>query len=243
MSLDFDRRFPRFQIGREDRVTIDGQAFRLGYMMQDAYALVPAEGEGAAQVFEFGHLNRLNAAGKVRHEIEHFLPKELRTRRQPSGGTGSSLATLTPGQRARIDQRYALVEAFNEVRAEGVMQMTDASIEAHMDEICRRASAYLPGHRGPVLFPGALDRRRLSQHAARGARRPLRLRTQHPQDPCPSEEASCRRHYPRSGGDPAGEISAAQPRGRLIALFRLNELIRRDSGIKQPCGASSLDAG
>ncbi|SIO39365.1 putative transposase [Rhodovulum sp. ES.010] len=151
MSLDFDRRFPRFQIGREDRVTIDGQAFRLGYMMQDAYALVPAEGEGAAQVFEFGHLNRLNAAGKVRHEIEHFLPKELRTRRQPSGGTGSSLATLTPGQRARIDQRYALVEAFNEVRAEGVMQMTDASIEAHMDDICRRASAYLADQVDPEL--------------------------------------------------------------------------------------------
>ena len=42
----------------------------------EAFILAPAEGGGLSQTFPFPHLNRLNAAGKVRHEPEHFLPAQ-----------------------------------------------------------------------------------------------------------------------------------------------------------------------
>ena len=78
MSRDFDERFPRFHIGPYDRVTIEGVAFTLAGQTDAAFILAPAEGGGLPQTFPFAHLNRLNAAGKVRHEPEHFLPASQR---------------------------------------------------------------------------------------------------------------------------------------------------------------------
>lgn len=78
MSRDFDGRFPRCHIGPNDRITIDGVAFTLADQTGEAFILAPAEGGGLPQTFPFGHLNRLNAAGKVRHEPEHLVPAHRR---------------------------------------------------------------------------------------------------------------------------------------------------------------------
>ncbi|SNX75285.1 hypothetical protein SAMN05878503_1456, partial [Cereibacter ovatus] len=42
-----------------------------------------------------------------------------------------------------------------------------------------------------------------------------------------------RRHYPRSGDDPAGARSRLQSRGRLIALFRLNHISRNELAVAE----------
>ncbi len=72
MSRDFDDRFPRFHIGQYDRITIEGMAFTLVRQSDDAFILAPAEGEGLRRTFPFAYLNRLDAAGKVRHEAGAF---------------------------------------------------------------------------------------------------------------------------------------------------------------------------
>ena len=69
---------PPFMVGPHDRLTIEGKAFRLAYATNEAYVLAAADG-GVAETFTFAHLRRLNAAGKIRHEIEVFLPEQMRS--------------------------------------------------------------------------------------------------------------------------------------------------------------------
>lgn len=109
MSVDFDKRLPRFFIGPHDRVTIRGKRFKLGYAREDSFVLSPADGDGPPETFTFAHLNRLNATGKVTHEREYFLPQKLRTHNvlQPE----ISLSILIKKQRERLNVKYAMVQA------------------------------------------------------------------------------------------------------------------------------------
>lgn len=140
MGKDFDARYPRFQIREHDRITIDGTAVRLVQQVADAWLLRPADGTGLCQTFTFGALNALSAAGKVRHEVEHFLPASLRTQPRRSE---LSIAVLSSKQRARLINRDAFVQGFNELYQAGLVQKTEASIAANMEEICTAATPYL----------------------------------------------------------------------------------------------------
>ena len=142
MSRDFDERFPRFHIGRYDRVTIEGVAYTLVRQTDDAFILAPAEGEGLPMEFPFAHLNRLAAAGKVRHENEHFLPASQR--RTPARRAGEShVSLLDPERKGRLDVRHAFVQAFHTLEAEGRVRRSEASILAREDEICKVALPFL----------------------------------------------------------------------------------------------------
>jgi putative transposase len=134
--------FAPFVVGPHDRLTIEGKAFRLAYTTNEAYVLAPAEGEGMAETFTFAHLRRLNGAGKIRHEIEAFLPECMRSHRL--GGTDAiSIAMLPAGHRKRVQVRHALVRAYEDMLDEEAVEPNDASIEACMTEICKRAEKYL----------------------------------------------------------------------------------------------------
>ena len=142
MSRDFDERFPRFHIGRYDRVIIEGVAFTLVEQTDEAFILAPAEGGGLSQTFPFPHLNRLNAAGKVRHEPEHFLPAHKR--RAASRRSGAfQVSLLSPEHKGRLDIRYALVQAFHALYAEGRVRRCEKSINAVKPLIAEVALPFL----------------------------------------------------------------------------------------------------
>ncbi len=142
MGRDFDSRFPRFHIGAQDRVVIAGEAFRLLQQTDQAYVLLPAEGAGMAQTFSFEHLNKLNRDGKIRHEVDWFVPAGLRP--QPARPVGAwPMALLSPQQKLRLDIRHAYVQAFKELAVRGDVCRTEASIERGMDRIRDLALPYL----------------------------------------------------------------------------------------------------
>ncbi|ULB09185.1 DDE-type integrase/transposase/recombinase [Cereibacter azotoformans] len=141
MSLDFDARFPRFQIGAQDRVTIDGMPFRLLQQTCDAFVLMPADGQGMVQTFPFQFLNALNANGRIRHEVDYFNP--VSAIRRAACPADHSLALLTPEQKTQVDWHFALVEAFQEMYKEGKVKKTEDSIRCATDELVRKAAPFL----------------------------------------------------------------------------------------------------
>ena len=146
MSRDFDRRFPSFMLGMDDRLTIEGKAMRLSYMSREHAVLVPADGRGLAETFEFSHLNRLNAAGKILHEIEYFLPPHMRTEGVRSV-EDMTMPRLAPAHRLRVDIRFAMVQALldlnSKARGKDRVKMDDDSIEANLGLIRDYAADYL----------------------------------------------------------------------------------------------------
>lgn len=142
MSRDFDARFPRFRIGRYDRVTIEGAAYTLVQQTDDAFILAPAEGEGLPVVFPFAHLNRLNAEGKVRHEPEHLLPRAHR-RTSVRQASAAQMGLLDTKRKGRLDVRHAFVQAFRTLEVEGRVRRSERSVEACMSEICETALPFL----------------------------------------------------------------------------------------------------
>ena len=142
MSLDFDARFPRFRIGSHDRVTIEGKGFRLLQQMDDSFVLLPADGDGLAETFTFARLNALSAAGKVRHEVDHFLPAPMRSLAQPRSG-GIPVSDLPQEAKVRLDLRSAMVEGFTDLYRAGEVKKTEASIAEMLPMICEAARPYL----------------------------------------------------------------------------------------------------
>lgn len=146
MSNDFDRRLPSFMLGMADRLTIEGKAMRLSYMSGEHAVLVPADGRGLAETFEFSQLNRLNAAGKILHEIEYFLPPHMRTANVRTV-EDMTMPRLPPAHRLRVDIRFAMVQALLELndkaRGKDRVKMDDASIEANIAKIHDHAADYL----------------------------------------------------------------------------------------------------
>ena len=74
------------------------------------------------------------------HEVEHFLPAALRTQPRRSE---LSIADLSSKQRARLINRDAVVQGFNELYQAGLVQKTEASIAANLEGIYAAATPYL----------------------------------------------------------------------------------------------------
>lgn len=143
MNRDSDEQYPRFRIGPHDRVTIRGVPFRLLQQTDDAFVLLPTEGPSLAQTLPFAHLNALSEDGQVRQDLDFFLPPAMRAPGPAFGGGDRQLALLTDAQRSRIAVRYALVQGFKELRDQGQVLMTEASVGAAMERICDLARPYL----------------------------------------------------------------------------------------------------
>lgn len=146
MSYDLDHRFPPFMIGDHDRLTIGGKAFRLAYMSGESAVLKPAESDGVAETFEFSRLRRLNAAGKITHEVEYFLPEEYRTTRGRVPEV-SVLAPVSQAARDRMDIAYAMAQVTIHLQdhEDPAVRIgkTDHALGANMDLIRELAADYL----------------------------------------------------------------------------------------------------
>jgi putative transposase len=143
MNRDSDEQYPRFRKGPHDRVTIRGVPFRLLQQTDDAFVLLPTEGPSLAQTLPFAHLNALSEDGQVRQDLDFFLPPAMRAPGPAFGSGDRQLALLTDAQRSRIAVRYALVQGFKELRDQGQVLMTEASVGAAMERICDLARPYL----------------------------------------------------------------------------------------------------
>lgn len=170
MSYDFDRRFPPFMIGYDDRLTIGGKAFRLAYMSGESVVLRSAEGDGVAETFEFSRLRRLNAAGKITHEVEYFLPEEDRTARGRLPEIGAT-APVSRAARDRMDIAYAMAQVTIHLQEHEDPDVrigkTDHALAANMDLIRELAADYLVES---LPDPDQIEKLRL--YRAGGGRKP-----------------------------------------------------------------------
>ena len=142
MSLDFDKRFPSFRIGPYDRVTILGTAFRLVQQRNDGFELDPLDDLKGSQFFPFERINALNRAGKIVHERDVLLPAEFRPVGRPAVSE-ADVSTLPIEAKARLDTRFALVQALHDLYREGRVKLTQSSIEENVDKIETLAGEFL----------------------------------------------------------------------------------------------------
>lgn len=146
MSMNFDRRFPPFHIGEDDRITIGGKAFRLNYLSASGAVLRPDGDTGLAESFTFEHLSRLNAAGKIKHEIDFYLPPELRRAASltPQYVVKAPLSKL---QKKRLDISFAMAQAAVDLQDHSNENVrigkTEDDLAANMDRIRDLASDFL----------------------------------------------------------------------------------------------------
>lgn len=146
MSSNFDRRFPPFHIGEHDRITIGGKTFRLNYLSASNAVLRPDGDTGMAESFAFEHLSRLNAAGKIKHEINFYLPRELRSAVSltPEYVVKAPLSKL---QQKRLDVSFAMAQAAVDLQDHSDEKVrigkTEDDLAANMDRIRDLASDFL----------------------------------------------------------------------------------------------------
>lgn len=131
-----------FRIGQHDRLTIEGRPYRLVSNSGSDVLLRPESGDGLTELFPSGVLSQLSAHGKIRHEVDYHLHKAERVADQPAHAP-FSLDILTPEHRKRVKLRYALVQAVEEMVAEGLIGNNDKDITLHLKEIETRAIPYL----------------------------------------------------------------------------------------------------
>lgn len=104
-----------FQIRHHDRVTIHGKSYRLVMKYPDHYVLECSETE-CCEPFTFARLGKLNAAGKVHHDVDFWSPEGVRKRIEVSE---FSLHDLPPKAKDRLRKRQAFVEAITEMKNDG----------------------------------------------------------------------------------------------------------------------------
>ncbi len=131
-----------FLIGQHDRLTIEGRPYRLVSNSGSNVLLRPETGDGLTEQFPSGVLSQLSAHGKIRHEVDFYLPKGQRVADQAAHDP-LSLDPLTAAHRKRVKLRYALVQAVEEMEAEGLIGNNDKDLALHLNEIGARAIPYL----------------------------------------------------------------------------------------------------
>jgi len=129
----------RYAFGKFDRILIEGRAYQCVQRTEEGFVLRQDGASGLCETFSNELLARISAAGRLRQEIDHFLPEEARRRLTiPS----SKIAELEPVQRARHDRRSAYVAAFYELHADGRIKKTEASIKARENELIGLATKF-----------------------------------------------------------------------------------------------------
>lgn len=142
MNLDFFNQFPTFYLGEHDRFNIDGWVARYvgnnGAHLEFMDASVPL----VAEVFDIGDFNRLNAAGKIKHDPGYFLHK-LDAAAVVRDYDSESISGLNDKHRARVESRYAMVRVYFDLREAGILKVNDDDIADAMPKIRLLAEEYM----------------------------------------------------------------------------------------------------
>jgi putative transposase len=123
-----------------DEIILDGAAFRVVDETDKGFVLVRVDGTGVAQFFEHATLSRRANAGQLTHNRDKFRPANAV---QEAHGTTDLLTTLSDEAQYEVRFRLAMVDAANELHAEGTLKRDDKSIKANMPSIRERATEML----------------------------------------------------------------------------------------------------
>lgn len=122
----------RYAFGKYDRILIEGRAYQFVQRTEEGFVLRQDDTSGLCNTFSNEFLARISAAGRLRQEIDYYLPEDARRRLTVPI---SKIAELEPMQRVRHDRRSAYVAAFCELYAEGRIKKTEASIKTRENEL------------------------------------------------------------------------------------------------------------
>ncbi|MBK1636497.1 Mu transposase C-terminal domain-containing protein [Rhodovulum adriaticum] len=127
MDIEFNPEGARYAFGAFDRITINGEAWRMTYEKEDGYVLTMVDGAQLSQDFSHEQLSRLGNMGRIRVDHRYYHPDSAARRLRVAAPL---IATLGEMQRARLVKRSAYVQAFLELERKGLLKRTDASITA-----------------------------------------------------------------------------------------------------------------
>lgn len=123
-----------------DEIILDGAAFRVADETDNGFVLVRVDGTGVAQFFEHATLSRRANAGLLTHNRNKFMPENAV---QDAHSATDLLTTLSEEAQAEVHFRLSMVDAANELHAEGILKRTESSIKANMGLIRERATQML----------------------------------------------------------------------------------------------------
>lgn len=140
MTLQFNSEGRRLALSTHDRVTINDVEWRPAYGNDIGYAMARADGTGVTETFTHRQLSRLASEGKLRHDRNWFLLETAVKRLDvPTVMTSAPAAPV----RQRMTDREAFVLAFLDMWKAKEIRRYDASIEANMPTLRRKAMEYL----------------------------------------------------------------------------------------------------
>ena len=123
-----------------DEIVLDGAAFQVADETDKGFVLVRVDGTGVAQFFEHATLSRRANASLLTNNRNKFRPENAV---QAAHSETDLLTTLSDEAQAEVHFRLAMVDAANELQAEGILKRTETSIKANMGLIRERATQML----------------------------------------------------------------------------------------------------
>ncbi|EPX80949.1 DDE-type integrase/transposase/recombinase [Litoreibacter arenae] len=130
----------RLAISSWDEVVLDGVAFRVIDETDKGFVMIRVDGKGVAETFEHATLSRRANAGLLTHNRNKFRPEHAV---QDAHSTTDLLATLSDEAQQEVRYRLSMVDAANELYAEGLLKRDDQSISNNMLLIRERATEML----------------------------------------------------------------------------------------------------
>ncbi|WP_370270417.1 hypothetical protein [Nioella sp.] len=133
--------FPTFSLDMHHIYRIHEKEYRFVYLTGGNATFSEIGNPHQTVTYETGTLNRLSAIGNVEVVPYGLMPEHLRP--VVNDFEDVILAGLPPALRKRVEMRHALVQAFLQLKADGLTKGTDESIKANMQMIVLAAEDYL----------------------------------------------------------------------------------------------------
>jgi putative transposase len=136
MNISFSPERHRYSFDPYDRITINGTTWRAQQCTEEGWIMASDLSNGICNMFTHAEIGRYMAAGRIHCERGFYLPEGARRRLQ---NKDILISQLTDAHQKRISMKSAYVQAFFDMERDDLIQRTDISIGANMDELTLRA--------------------------------------------------------------------------------------------------------
>jgi putative transposase len=140
MNISFSPERHRYSFDRHDRVAINGTTWRPHQCTEEGWIMASDLANGICNMFTHAEIGRYMAAGRIHREPGYYLPESARRRLE---NKDVLISQLSDAHRQRISTKSAYVQAFFDMERDGLIQRTDHSINANIDELTMRAMRIL----------------------------------------------------------------------------------------------------
>lgn len=123
----------RFQIGKFDRITIGGVAYRLDGQNEHLVRLKRLDGTDVCETFSYEELNDHRRSGRWRYDRNWFAPagEQIDQVVHPS----VSLSALNEGQRRKLAWKENICNVIREMHGDGLLRLSHRSMDENRDVI------------------------------------------------------------------------------------------------------------